>query len=491
VTALLVGLLSGTGSSAADTTPAARSTDLAYSCGLPDGNGAPVAGLDIQVRVTTHLPGSAVVGTPIEAGEVGVEITVPRAETAGLFPSATTVASASTLSIEAAQAQERARTTWATAAPATAIPRAGDSLVLAHTGEVPTITVNGSGTLRLLAGALTLTLTPDVGAPVSLACTTAPDTDQQLARLSVPESTQPSAPAEEPSAKAPEEKEGATEGVTVSPESAEEPPPVSDEDCGNMPTGELDTSIGEPPPPYRHTVTDLEGIPLCAYAVGLAGVRKQNGSMIINDPAGKPALMRVRGVVRSEGGAWSPDPMDLDGYSQIWSLAELDLPDARSTFLSFGFVPVSASVSFETSQVTILTSQPHTIDPTTAVNYVTFQQSLRLHDVKINGTPLDVGPSCRTKKSFRVLLNGDMFSTEAPYVNVFSGGLLTGSVDIPAFTGCGTGGENLNGLFTAAISGPGNEIRMNQAPTCGPGEFPFGCPPVIPELPGVKPAPSS
>ncbi|MEU6441737.1 DUF6801 domain-containing protein [Streptomyces sp. NPDC047046] len=490
-TALLVGLLSGTGSSAADTAPVATRTDLDYSCGLPDHNGVPSADLEARVRVATHLPGSGVAGKPIEAGDVGVEVSLPRAGAAGLFPSATTVESASTLAIEAVQGEERAQATWQSTAPGTAIPRTGDSLLLAHTGEVPTVTVNSSGTLRLLAGALTLTLTPDVGAPVSLSCAPAPGDPREVARVSVPESAEPSAPAGEPSAKPPAKKEGETGNVTVSPRSAEEPPPVQDEDCAHMPTGELDTSVGEPPPPYRHTVTDLEGIPMCAYAVGLSTVRKQNGSMIINDLAGKPALMHVRGVVRSEGGGWSSDPLDLDGYSQIWSLAELDLPDARSTFLSFGFVPVSAAVSFETSKITILTSQPHTIDPTTAVNYVAFRQSLRLHDVEVNGTPLDVGPSCRTEKSFRVVLNGNMFSKEYPYVNVFSGGLLTGKVDIPAFTGCGTGGENLNGLFTAAISGPGNEIRMNQAPTCLPGDFPVACPPALPELPSLKPSSSS
>ncbi|NED80225.1 hypothetical protein G3I76_09015, partial [Streptomyces sp. SID11233] len=85
-TALLVGLLSGTGSSAADTAPVATGADLDYSCGLPDHNGVPSADLAARVEVSTHLPGSAVAGKPIEAGDVGVEVSVPRAGTADLFP---------------------------------------------------------------------------------------------------------------------------------------------------------------------------------------------------------------------------------------------------------------------------------------------------------------------------------------------------------------------------------------------------------------------
>lgn len=40
---------------------------------------------------------------------------------------------------------------------------------------------------------------------------------------------------------------------------------------------------------------------------------------------------------------------------------------------------------------------------------------------------------------------------------------------IPAFKGCGAGGENLDRLLTASISGPGNYIKQIQGQTCAVG----------------------
>ncbi|WP_433339931.1 hypothetical protein [Streptomyces sp. CA-253872] len=347
------------------------------------------------------------------------------------------------LGVEVRQNEERARADWSLTAEVTEIPRRGPELALLYSGKVPTITVNTSGRVRLLAAEVRLTLQPDAGAPVSLACSPAPGEEPRVADVAVPEvaavpeDTPSAPPGTDPSGPTARE-EGPEDDVTAAPQ--EDEPAVSwPDECDDMPSGELDTSVSEPPPPYHFNPIPLDGVPLCAYAVGISTVRKQNGSMVINDPAGKPALMRVRGVVRSDLGGWGPEP-GAEGFNQIWSLAEIHLPDARAGFLSFGYLPVSASVSFDTSDVTVLTGQPHMNDPTSAFARIVFQQSLRLHNVVVHGTPLDVGPSCRTARSFRVLLNGDPNSAENPYVNVFSGGLLTGKVTIPAFTGCGTAG---------------------------------------------------
>ncbi|WP_432090624.1 DUF6801 domain-containing protein [Streptomyces sp. NRRL F-5630] len=488
-TALVLGLLTGTGSQADEDSP--TSADLAYACRFPDPTGAPSTTVDARVEVTTRLPRSAVPGRPVDAGTVEVTAHLPRAATSALFPDARVVTGSATLGVDVRQNKEQARADWSLRAAGTEIPAQGTELVLRYAGKVPTITVNSSGRVRLLAAEARLVLQPDAGPPVSLVCSPAPSREPRVADLAVPEDaavpedTRPASPRGEPSGPAAREK-AREDDVTLSPREAAPAAPWPDE-CADMPTGELDTSVSAPPPPYHFNPIPLDGVPLCAYAVGISTVRKQNGSMLINDPAGKPALMRVRGVVRSDLGDWAEEP-GAEGFNQIWSLAEIHLPDARASFLNFGYLPVTASVTFETGKVTILTGQPHMNDPTTAFARIVFQQSLRLHDVVVNGTPLDVGPSCRTAKSFRVLLNGDMNSKENPYVNVFSGGLLTGKVTIPAFTGCGTAGENLDGLFTAAISGPDNELRMNQAPTCVTGDFPSGCPPVVPELPRLKPA---
>lgn len=49
---------------------------------------------------------------------------------------------------------------------------------------------------------------------------------------------------------------------------------------------------------------------------------------------------------------------------------------------------------------------------------------------------------------------------------LLSGGALSGEATVPAFTGCGTDGEDLDRLLTASVSGPGNHIKQVQGQTC-------------------------
>jgi hypothetical protein len=56
------------------------------------------------------------------------------------------------------------------------------------------------------------------------------------------------------------------------------------------------------------------------------------------------------------------------------------------------------------------------------------------------------------------------------YVNIFLGGPLEGEVEIPPFSGCRTGGEDLAPLFTASLSGPGDAITINRDIPCIPSE---------------------
>ncbi|MFD0431261.1 hypothetical protein ACFQ60_40165 [Streptomyces zhihengii] len=162
----------------------------------------------------------------------------------------------------------------------------------------------------------------------------------------------------------------------------------------------------------------------------------------------------------------------------------MTLPDAESTFLTFGFQPVSAKVEFITGPITISTATVGSPPDRYNLAVAGFYQSLRVHDVTINGTPLDVGDNCRTARPFPVRLNGDF----PDYTNVIIGGPLRGTVTIPEFTGCGTGGEDLDQLFTASLSGPDNLIAMNQGRLCVPsGGGVNGCPPVVPApRPGAR-----
>ncbi|MFF2848126.1 DUF6801 domain-containing protein [Streptomyces sp. NPDC058001] len=512
--ALVAGLLSGPGSRAEE---APAPVVIAYACVLPPaaspepsasdagtdsgagtGSGTGTASgagaaagaekLRITVEIATSLPSAATVGKPIQPGPVRVEARLPYAELAPRFPTGTTGLSGdATLGVQVRQNDDTADATWSRLTAQTETPAAEAELRLGHSGEVPTITVGSPGDIELTAGGLTLTVTPTVdGAPAdgsatTLTCGTSDPDAAGFARVGVPGDGSPSAPGSSASGAAPGDGGAGRDGISVAP--GEDGPRGAETCPPEVPKGDLDLS--QLPPPRPGTVLNppfvLPGVPVCAYAVGLGTVRKLNGSMIINDPEREPALMNVRANMQSTTRREGPF------YVRFDSLGALQLPDSRSTFLGFGFTPVTAAVEFETTPITISTGTIDVFPNAEPFAVVTFLQSLRLHDVKVNGTPLDVGPNCRTAKPFRVTLRGDFTSTTGRYINVLIGGLLTGTVDIPAFTGCGTNGEDVSPLFTASISGPGNLITMNQATVCSPGGVGMpGCPPAIPPLPGSK-----
>ncbi|PZT77764.1 MULTISPECIES: DUF6801 domain-containing protein [unclassified Streptomyces] len=481
--ALLAGLLSGAGSAADEN---AEPAGLAATCGTEDGGEAAAAA---SVALSVDVPATGEVDRPVQPGPVTLTLTLARSDLAGLLPEGTeAVVSRAALAVKVAQNGASAEAPWQLTAPSTPLGADGD-LVLVHTGEVPHVTFGAAGdvdfslgefTVELLSAAAT-TATEAPPALATLTCRLDDGQDGHLATTRVTDGsgTRPSAPA------TPTDPAGGAGRAERQDIAVERPAAAGDEDpdfCPvERPVGELDASEAPQPPPgdpVRITVIPTGGTFSCANALGLANVRKLNGAMIINNPDA-PALISVlatqRVATRATNAQGGP-------YTRIDSLANLDLPDAESTFLTFGFQPVTAKVSFENGPITISTGSYGV--PPNRVSFATayFKQSLRLHDVEVNGTPLDVGNDCRTSKPFKVVLNGG-----DDYTNVALGGVLEGEVDIPAFTGCGTGGEDLDPLFTASISGPGNRVFMNQAPTCIPANPTRSyCPPPLPTLPGSE-----
>ncbi|MGW1182337.1 DUF6801 domain-containing protein [Streptomyces drozdowiczii] len=480
--ALLAGLLSG-GGSAADESPGPVS--LAAACGTEDSGEAAVAA---TVALSADVPETGEVNRPVQPGPVSFALTLSRADLAGLLPEgAEAVVSRAALKVEVAQNGKSAVASWELNAPSTSLPADGD-VTLVHTGEVPYVTFGSAGDADFSVGEFTVELRSAAGDPeeavpalATVTCRLKENGSGHLAttRVTAVGGDEPSRAPETPSTPAGGSAREDDKDIAV------EAPAADDEDADfcpiEPPEGEVDGSDAPQPPPGGPVrVMELPGVFMCANAMGLANVRKLDGAMIINGGSA-PALISVLSpklaTVRSsnqEGG----------GYTRYDSLANLDLPDAESTFLTFGFQPVTAKVSFETGPMTI--SIGNYISPAGRETFslASFYQSLRLHDVKVNGTPLDVGSDCRTSKPFKVLLNGG-----DKYTNVGVGGLLEGEIDIPPFTGCGTGGEDLNPLFTASLSGPGNRVVMNQASTCVPTNPTRSyCPPPPAELPGTKPA---
>ncbi|WP_335932988.1 DUF6801 domain-containing protein [Streptomyces sp. PTD5-9] len=477
--ALLAGMLSGSGSAAEE---GGGPATLDYDCALPGGTER------VAVEVTTALPASGVAGTPLEPGPVTVGVRLSRAELEKLLPpGAEAVVSTAELDVEIRQKGRSATARWMNlSAPGTEVPAEGGT-ELVHTGPVPSVTLPAAGDTTFTAGRLTLGVRPAAdtaqqpgSAAATVTCEPGEDASAPLATVPVSDGAADPWPSKSPGDDGPGNEDtasGARDGIAVEPRAAaddEDPCPV------DPPTGTADWSDAPKPPPGADVMeVDIPGGGTfgCAYAVGLANVYKLNGAMIVNDPAKKPGLISVlanvhRGqrAANAEGGY----------YLRLDSLGNLSLPDADSTFLTFGFQPVSAKVAFENGPLTISTGNIGMGTSKTYFATASFTQSLRLHDVEVNGTPLDVGPNCRTSKPYKVVLSGDF----PKYVNVFGGGPMNGEVDIPPFSGCGTGGEDLDNLFTAAISGPGNVVAMNQGMTCVPSDSSTFCPPTVPALPG-------
>ncbi|MFE9852069.1 DUF6801 domain-containing protein [Streptomyces sp. NPDC005576] len=485
--ATLAGLLSGPGSAADDVDASAVVT---YDCDLPSG------GVQVPLEVRGTFPATGEVDVPMSPVGVSMTADVVAADLAPLLPEgATEVVSTVTLDVDVVQNDQTAQTQWAQfVAPAT--PLAGDEngkVRLAHTGEVPSVTVSAAGDVTLIAGGLTLELSTSAvegeetpADPVTLTCDRSEGDTGILTTVQVPDAGTPETP--DPGGETdPGEGGGEDPG-----DPGEEPPlPPVDTSCPDVvPQGEMDTSDVPPMPPGAPPwMLDLPGQRVCGYAVGLATIRKLNGSVIVNDPAKEPALISALANKRATN---RPPTAEGGQYTVFNSIARLDLPDAESTFLAFGFQPVSAKVAFDTGPLTVSTGQLATdLLHVTPFAVASFQQSMRLYDVKVNGVPLDVGPACRTAHPYKVVLRGD-FTSGNPYLNVLDGGPLNGTVDLPAFSGCGTGGEDLDALFTASISGPGNTIAMNQANMCVPDADleVRNCPPRLPALPG-SPTPTA
>ncbi|MER5635386.1 DUF6801 domain-containing protein [Kitasatospora sp. NPDC002227] len=263
--------------------------------------------------------------------------------------------------------------------------------------------------------------------------------------------------------------------------------------CPDPPKGELDPAR-LPPVPEGATVIpspdmDWPDMPACAFADGFANITKLGQATLVNDPAKSPTMVALN-MNRRLVVLWG----DTDGYFESDVLGRLNLPTADSTFLTYGFVPTSAKIDFTPVGLLTIVATGNVQWNQPIVFNIYGYQSMRIHDVLVNGTPLDVGPNCRTAAPVELKLQGRQDSylpgggDGKPDYTLMGGGPLSQTdLYVPPFTGCASHGENLDALFTAAVSGPGNQLNLMQGPTCTPGSDPAtnGCEPeiVVPDPP--------
>ncbi|WP_326590107.1 DUF6801 domain-containing protein [Streptomyces brevispora] len=462
VVALLAGLMPGSGV-ASDTR--VIDADIGYTCAF--GSGA----RQVAVNVSAEFPTSSPVGTAVRPEQVRLGLTLPHAALTELPADGTAQVSGSArLATAVTQNGTPTDVMWQQLAVEEVSAAPDEDVVIEAAGEVPTVTPRSAGDMVFTAGALDLDLvlrSGDTTAPdpvvVSLSCTVDPDQQPELGTVRVPapigEAPDPLAT---PGGPGPAVRERAAAPVDPSVAGAGDYDPPVPADC---------TLI------YGPVETPARGAH--GYMAGYSNVNKQKAAMVFKDPG------HLRLQLNSATAAY----MCPEGKSLTWlkSEATLDydgkpqMPPATSTFLTFGFMPTTATLELELTEPARIDTLAEGPDPVTRrrpeTTTSTQEMNLRLYDVKVNGTPLDVGPACRTVRPVKLVLTGKGSTGRNPATEgytVKTGGALTGFADIPAFSGCGAT-EDLDDVFTAAVSGKGNFTKMMQGALCVD-EVPLNCP---------------
>jgi len=128
----------------------------------------------------------------------------------------------------------------------------------------------------------------------------------------------------------------------------------------------------------------------------------------------------------------------------------LTIPPSRGTFLGFGFVPTSATTTLTSAGPAMGTFQDGIAD-------VTANEFIGLGAVTVNGTPLDVGPACRTAQPVAIRIHGPL--------NLLGTSRFTAVFSVPALSGCGAT-ENLDPLFDGLVAGPNNVLATTLTFRC-------------------------
>ncbi|WP_052411423.1 DUF6801 domain-containing protein [Streptomyces sp. NRRL S-118] len=486
VTVLAVGLLPGT-SNAVDDGEQPVDREFAYRCLLPGGGGTERMA---TVRVAALFPRQVPAGRPFRPASVVVGVRLSQDAVADLAAlGAARTEGVVRLTALAAQNGASAEVPWSQLqAPETALP-AGSAHTIEARGTVPTVTARSGGELVLSAGAVVLDLLvrtaddrPTTPPNLSVTCTPEAGQDTAFAGVAVVPGTGSGGRPTPPAVDDPDEGQGQGEGQDGPGGATDQPRPghpgAADGRTEKGEKGEKGGKDGRPGdrgkgdcvenPPFP-----LEPVQAHGYLAGYSNVHKLGGAVRFQEPG----LLRVNMLKAYQLLQCSPPE---GPYFALYSDVRFDhggkpqLPPAASTFLTFGFMPTTATVELTAAGPMEIVTRGYQLDEQgrqPEISTVTGKVWIRLYGVQVNGTPLDVGPACRTARPMDLVMTGrghtDVEGRPHGYT-VAGGGPLTATGTFPEFSGCGVG-EDLDALLTAALSGPGNYIKMTQGPLCAPG----------------------
>jgi hypothetical protein len=423
--AVLAGAAGIAAASGTPSTHAVRAT-VGLACRFPSGT------YQVSAVVAATFPETATVGEAIKPAGLRVTVELPQSAVGDLRKlGAATVSASGLLAVTQTSAGSAVSAEWpARTSSASKVPAAGGMQITAVGAATPAA-ASRPGTVAFAASGLSLTLSPQSPAgkatspsTVQADCSDASSTGAQLASVAVSKAS-PSATASKKQAK---------------------PELKFPKGCGDIPVVGI-------------------GAAACGYLTGYSDISKLYGATKF-----VPGLMNIdfsyKNVIKNGNlVAYSRGQLYYQGTEPYYKGHE-QLPPVRSTFLTFRFVPVTATVVIiEHGPISIVSLSglrpPYAITVT-----ATTKVSIHLSDVVVNGKPLDVGPGCQTATLAQFKLTGHGTNMPVTGYTVRTGGPLTGMLTIPAFTHCGVT-ENLDALMTGTISGPGNYVKMTQGKLCG------------------------
>jgi hypothetical protein len=470
-----------TAGSAAAAGQEAVSLRLGYTCAFPSGS-RPVSTL-----VSATFPAAGTAGQPIRPTGTGIAVTLPRAAVADLARlNAAAVTLTASLRTKVTEGTTSATAIWRDLrSPATAIPRKGP-LTLTASGSAPPVTAAGAGEVTVTASGLTLGFTAGPRQPTSPANSQPSPANSQPSPANSqpsPANSQPASPARVWVACVPRAGQDTTLAriavAAPAPARATTPAPPGDNPakCLPFPKGLKLNPRFPLPKPLPGSRAFHAPQPGCAYSTGYTNARKLHEAALVG-----PGLADLElGLVTFTKFTSKYSYFQQRVAGQLEYHGRPVLPPARATLLGFGFVPVSATIQISeigSLNLALISCAPTNKCPNPPPKNVALffgLVTLRISHVAVNGVPLNVGPHCQTATPFNLVLTG-----VPPAYNVsLIQGVLTGTVTIPPFKGCMNGTDNLDPIFTATVSGPGNFVKVTQAPICTPTTG-GGCPPVKP-----------
>lgn len=409
------GALTGVGSAApAPAVPPDTKATASVSVTCPFAD--PLGPRQLTVETSATLPAQAKTGAAATIREFSAKLTLPRDVALSLVPDGGSLQGGVKTAIAVHQSDRADTVPVALTVAPTALPETGD-VTLTATGAVPDIAINTVGpvTLDVTAPALTLAAVPapdaaETPAAPPIACTLDAGQPATLGKILVLPKTVPGKEAK------PKPGPG---GVTAQ------------------------EALADP--------LELPPTPLGLVSVLTKSTVAKLGAEVVSDPA-----FLINGLF-----ILTVDSETFEIIDRRVTGSTLFKP-ATTTFLGFGFVPVTATVEFlpldyrDSKVIEISGSLYDTPEGETYLR-TSLTVMARLSDAKVNGVPLDLGPDCVTAKPVSLELSG-------PYDPFSVGHIRTDpekGFELPAFRGCGAGGQQLSPLLTGMGSGGGNQAFVD------------------------------